>query len=58
MREAPSEAAVGSLFLARLANASPRRPRGFDMLVLNSPVNPMKWDWPSVDTSVPGPDAT
>ena len=48
VREAPSEVAVGPLFPARLANVGPCR------LVLNSPINPMKWDQPLMDTSVLG----
>ena len=43
---------------SNLAIASPCRPRGFDRLVLNSHVQPMKWDHPSTDTSIPGPNAT
>ena len=54
----PLETTVGLLFLARLTNAGPRRPRGLDRLVLNSPINSMKWDQPLEDTSDPGPDAT
>ena len=54
----PLEATVGLLFLARLTNDGPRRPRGLDRLMLNSSINSMKWDQPSEDTSDPGPDAT
>ena len=52
VREAPSEVAVGPLFPARLTNAGLHRPRGPNRLVLNSLVNPMKWDQPSEETSV------
>ena len=57
VREAPSKVVVGILFLARLANVGPRMLRGLNKLVLNSFVNPMKWDQPSANTSVPGSDA-
>ena len=60
--EAPSiEIVVGPLILARQFNLTigrPYRPRNPNMLVLNSPVKPMKWDHPPTDASVPGLDAT
>ena len=58
MREALLEEVVGPLFPARLVNASPYRPRGSFKQVLNSPVNPMKWDQPSLDMFVSGPDVS
>ena len=54
------ETSVGLLLPARQSNLTivgPRRPRGLDRLVPNSPVKPMKWDHLSADTSVPGLDA-
>ena len=62
MGDAPStDTAIGPLLLAKSSNLAitgPRRPRGYDRLVLNSPVQPMKWDHFSTNTFVPGPDAT
>ena len=55
--EALSEIAVGPLFSARLANASPRRPRMSNRLVLGSYVMLQEWDCPSMDTVAPGPKA-
>ena len=61
MGEAPSiETTVGLPLLARqfnLAIAGPRRPRGPDRLVLNSPVKLMNWDHLSADIFVPGSNA-
>ena len=50
------ETVIGSSLPTRWSNL-PRRPRGPDRLVLNSPIQPMKWDHPLTDTFVPGPDA-
>ena len=55
-----AETTVGQPLLARQSNLAilgPRKPRVLDRLVLNSPFKPMKWDYLSVDTSVPGLDA-
>ena len=61
MGDAPSiETVVGPPIYARRSNtaiASPRRPRGPNMLVLNSPIQPMKWDHLLTETYVPGLDA-
>ena len=50
--ETPLEIATKLSFSTRLANADPRRPRGPDRLVLNSPVIPMKWEQPSMGALV------
>ena len=55
--EALLETVVGPSLSAKLAMVSPHRPRGTTRPMLNSPIHPMKWDQPSVDTSVPGLDA-
>ena len=61
MGETPSiETTVAPFLFARKFNlviGGPRRPRGPNRLVLNSPVKPMKWDHPPADTFVPGPDS-
>ena len=54
--EAPLDIAAKFLFLARLANAACRRLKGPDMLVLNSPIIPMKWEQSSLTALVPSPD--
>ena len=59
--EAPStETIVGSPLQARrssLATFDARKARLPDRLVLGSYVKPMEWARPSMDTSVPNPDA-
>ena len=59
--KAPSiETTIGPTLPARWSNliiACPRRIRGRDKLVLNSPIKPMKWDHLSTDTSISGPDS-
>ena len=50
MREALSEAVVGSSFSVRLANANPRRSRLSNQLMLGSYVLPQEWDGPSMET--------
>ena len=52
MGEAPLEIVVELSFSASLANASPRRPRGPNKLVLNSLVILMKWEQPSMGMPV------
>ena len=54
--EAPLEMVAELLFSVKLVNAGPRRLRGPNRVVLNSPVIPMKWDQPLTGTLVPGPD--
>ena len=54
-----SETTIGPPLSARRSNLAivgHRRLRGLDRLVLNSPVQPMKWDHLSTDTSILSPD--
>ena len=57
MGAAPSEIIVGSLFLARLANARPHKLRLLNRLMLGSYILPQEWDHTSMDTVAPGPKA-
>ena len=58
VEEAPLETIVRSSFSARLANASPRRLRLPDQLMLGSYVLSQEWDCPSADTVALGLEAT
>ena len=54
--KAPLEIVTELSFLARLANADPRRLNGPHRLMLKSPIIPMKWEQPLTGTPVPSPD--
>ena len=54
--EAPLEIGTKLSLSARLANVGPRRLKGPDRLVLNSPVILMKWKQPATGAPEPGPD--
>ena len=57
VREAPSEIAVGPSFSARIANASPCRPKLPNQLMLGTYVLLHEWDRLSVYMVAPSPEA-
>ena len=56
--DASSEIVVKSLFVARVANAGPSRPRLPNWLMIGSYVPPQDWDCPLANMVTSGPEAT
>ena len=56
--KASSEIVIRSLFLARVSNVGPSRPRLPNRLMPGSYVPPQDWDCPSANMVTSGPEAT